>query len=55
MGVDTGFVVRCGSEKLARNRAITLWMVTRFISYRILLSVIFHTLIKSGDITSEAM
>ena len=22
MGVDTGFVVRCGSEKLARNRAM---------------------------------
>lgn len=41
MGVETGFVVRCGSEKLAPNRAIALWMVTRFISYRISLLVIF--------------
>jgi hypothetical protein len=27
MGVDTGFVVQCGSEKLSRNRAITFKMV----------------------------
>jgi hypothetical protein len=34
MGVDTGYVVRFISEKLARNRAIAFRMVTKFIQLR---------------------
>ena len=38
---DTEYLVWFFSEKLARFRAITFRMVTRFVSYRILISVIF--------------